>query len=231
MKLADGIRVVSFDLDDTFWDCAPAIQRAERVLHDWLSQEAPATLELLNADPIPDRRERLLRARPELAGDVTCIRQTMLRELFVEAELEATLADRAFEIFYRARSEVQLYDGVIALLDALRPRFGVAAITNGNADLGLIGIDDRFDIVLKASLDQPAKPAPAMFDQAMTHFGIGAEAMVHVGDSGITDVAGAHAAGVAAVWFNPSDAPWPASARAPEYIVRSIDELSGLLLG
>lgn len=230
MTLAADVRAVSFDLDDTFWDCAPAIQRAELVLNDWLRCEAPEVLDHHLSVPMLERRQSVLDAEPELAGDVSALRKRMLAELFREADHDNALSEEAYRVFYRARSEVVLYDGVLELLDALRPRYRVAAITNGNADLAQIGIADRFDIILRATLEMPAKPDPCMYKLALEHFDLEPDAMVHVGDSVTTDVAGAHAAGVTAVWFNPAQQLWKGAERAPEYSVDSIASLRRLLL-
>lgn len=35
------IKLVTFDLDDTLWDTAPAIAGAEVTLRDWLAEHAP----------------------------------------------------------------------------------------------------------------------------------------------------------------------------------------------
>ncbi len=226
-----GVRAVSFDLDDTFWDCAPIIERAEGVLRDWLRREAPRVLEHHDESSIAAARERLLEAHPALAGDVTELRKRSLAELFREAEEEHALSQEAFEVFYRARSEVVLWDGVDELLADLPPRYRVAAITNGNADLGIVGIADRFEIILKASLEWAPKPAPAMFEHVIERFGIEPHELLHVGDSPYTDVGGAHAVGARAVWFEPADIEWePEHGPAPAFRARSIAELRALLL-
>ena len=228
----DGARAVSFDLDDTFWDCAPVIARAEGVLEDWLRREAPAVLEHHDRDSIAAARLRLLEANPALAGDVTELRKRSLAELFREARAEHALSERAFEVFYRARSEVTLYDGVDELLTELAPRYRVAAITNGNADLGIVGIAERFELVLKASLEWSPKPDTPMFEAVFERFGIEPGELVHVGDNAVTDVGGAHAAGARAAWFNPPGAPWdPGHGPAPEFEIDSIAALRALLLG
>ena len=41
------IAAISLDLDDTLWPIWPTIERAERVLHEWLLREAPKTASLL----------------------------------------------------------------------------------------------------------------------------------------------------------------------------------------
>ena len=228
----EGVRAVSFDLDDTFWDCAPAIARAERVLEDWLRREAPAVLEHHDERSVAAARLKLLEAEPALAGDVTELRKRSLAALFREAEAEHALSEEAFEVFRRARSEVTLYEGVDALLADLAPRYRIAAITNGNADLGIVGIADRFELAMHASLDWPAKPEPAMFEHVIERFGIEPRALLHVGDSAATDVGGAHRAGARAVWFNAGGADWDAAAGpAPAFEVGSIAGLRALLLG
>lgn len=35
------IKLITFDLDDTLWDNAPAIIGAETLLRDWLTEHAP----------------------------------------------------------------------------------------------------------------------------------------------------------------------------------------------
>ena len=228
----EGVRAVSFDLDDTFWDCAPAIARAEGVLRDWLAREAPGVLEAHDPDEVARHRAAMIEAEPALAGDVTELRKRSLAELFRRADHEHALSEAAFEVFYRARSEVVLYDGVVDLLDALAGRYRVAAITNGNADLGLIGIAERFELVLHASVELAPKPEPAMFEIACERFGIAPEELLHVGDGAATDVAGAHGVGARAVWFNAAGARWDGSAGAgPAFEVGSIGELRELLLG
>lgn len=57
------------------------------------------------------------------------------------------------------------------------------------------------------------KPDGAMFTRALTALGLGADEVLHVGDSINADVRGAHAAGIQAAWINrrghtlPQDAP------------------------
>ena len=40
-----SIRAISLDLDDTLWPIWPTIERAEKVLHEWLVLNAPMTAE------------------------------------------------------------------------------------------------------------------------------------------------------------------------------------------
>jgi FMN phosphatase YigB (HAD superfamily) len=36
-----SIKLITFDLDDTLWETAPAIVSAEAMLRDWLAEHAP----------------------------------------------------------------------------------------------------------------------------------------------------------------------------------------------
>lgn len=225
-----GVQLVSFDLDDTFWDCAPAIERAEAVLGDWLDAHAPSVGEAHRGGALLEHRARLLAEEPALAGDVSEIRKRSLAALFRQADAEHALSEAAYEVFYRARSDVALYDGVLPLLEALRPHYHVAAITNGNADLDVIGIASHFQLVLRATLARAAKPASDMFDEAAAHFGVPASQVLHVGDSAVTDVQGAKRAGCRACWFNPNELAWSGPGPAPDHEVDSIAALHRLLL-
>ncbi|QSB14720.1 HAD family hydrolase [Natronosporangium hydrolyticum] len=72
------------------------------------------------------------------------------------------------------------------------------------------------------------KPAPAMFQQALAALGLDGDHVVHVGDSLTADVAGAHAAGLAAIWVNRRGReapPWLAA----RHIVESLTELGPML--
>ena len=224
------VRAISFDLDDTLWDCASAIAGAEHACYEWLVKHAPRVTESFDAATLLQRRAQILKHQPELVGDVTRLRKTMLTQTLAEFDYSSEIADAAFNAFYVARSEVQLYEGCLALLEGLKQQYQVAAITNGNANLKLVGIDHFFQSVHMADLDNPAKPHRHMFDQCLAQFDLPPSALLHVGDNPETDVAGAQAAGVQAVWFNGQEIVWPEALPRAEFEVRSLSELHELLL-
>ena len=65
------------------------------------------------------------------------------------------------------------------------------AITNGNVNLSQIGIADYFAQTYKASLSQPMKPHPKMFQLTEAFTGISAANIVHVVDNMEKDIMGA----------------------------------------
>jgi len=225
------IRAISFDLDDTLWDCASAITAAERSCYEWLNTHAPRVTESCDANALLSRRAQVLAERPELAGDVTRLRKTMLQHTLAEFGYGNDVAEAAFDVFYVARSQVQLYAGCIELLEGLNKRYGVAAITNGNADLKLVGIDHLFQSVHMADLDNPAKPDRYMFERCLEEFDLPAEALLHVGDNPQTDVAGAQSIGIQTLWFNSQKIVWPEALPRASFEVESLSEMHELLLG
>ena len=227
--LLDGVRALSFDLDDTFWDCAPAIRHAEETLYGWFGREAPRITERHDPASLAERRIAIAAAHPEHTGDVTTMRRAVIGQLLREADYPASLVDPAFAIFLRARSEVVLYEGVPAMLERLAGRFRLAAITNGNADLGQIGLAHHFEVILAASAEIAPKPSPEMFHRCVDELGIGINELLHIGDNALTDVSGARDAGARALWFNRRRERWPETLPPEPASVESIEALVALL--
>jgi putative hydrolase of the HAD superfamily len=224
-----SIKAVSFDLDDTLWACAPAIANAEAALYRWHQQVTPAIVESLSPASLQGFRTAFREANPALHGCVSAMRLAGLRALLNEFGYAESLAEEAFAVFYRARSEVQLYPGVIDMLDALKCRFRLAAITNGNADLELIGISSYFDVVYAADLDLRPKPQPDMFERCLMDMDLPAQGLLHIGDNPVADIGGGHNARVQTLWFNPYNECWPEYLPPPHFQAQALSEIVSLL--
>lgn len=68
--------------------------------------------------------------------------------------------------------------------------------------LNALGIDEWFDAVVISGEIGVAKPDAAAFRLALDQLVVEPESVWHVGDDLKTDVAGARAAGITAVWLN-----------------------------
>lgn len=100
------------------------------------------------------------------------------------------------------------YDGVLALLEALKPQYRLAVITNGFTDLqrqklACSGMAHSFDTTLISGELGTGKPDPRIFDLALSRLGLDAAEAVMVGDSLRRDIAGARAAGITPIWVRP----------------------------
>lgn len=225
----DAIRLVTFDLDDTFWDCLPAINRAESALLEWHKTHTPRITEVHDESSLLAYRNKIRQRFPELAGCVTASRLAGLRSLLSEFGYPESMAEIGFDIFYKVRSQVNLYPGVFELLNDLGKRYKLAAITNGNADLEQIGIARFFDRILSADLHFEAKPSPHMFHDCLKHFGLDGHQVLHVGDNPVTDVLGGLNAGLQTLWFNQNQIDWPEAPPGAHFEVKSVSEIHTLL--
>lgn len=113
--------------------------------------------------------------------------------------------------------EVAAVSGVGEALAALDGRYRLALATNARdsgalmvrAALGRVKLDGYFSVVVTSQELGVAKPAAAFFRAVLARLGCAPDEAVMVGDSYAADVAGAKAAGLRAIWFNPDRSPCP----------------------
>jgi phosphoglycolate phosphatase len=139
-----------------------------------------------------------------VGGGIGLLVERALRARGVEfsaAELDVAI-DR-YKAIYRGRliEATRLYDGALAVLDALKAQgISTAVCTNKTEALarGIVeglGFNDRIDVLIGGRPDRPLKPSAAPLLDALTQLGVGRDDAVMVGDSN-ADVQCAKAAGV-----------------------------------
>ena len=228
------IAAISLDLDDTLWPIWPTIERAERVLHDWLLREAPRTAELLvSPGVLRELREATQRERSDLAHDLSALRRESIRLALTRSSEDPALADAAFDVFFAERQRVVLYNDAADALEWLSARYPLVAVSNGNADLKLTGVDRWFRAAFSAREFGSAKPDAPIFHAAAAAVGVEATQVLHVGDDPLLDVVGALDAGMQAAWVvrMPEDerTPWSHGAQPPQLIVPDLLALCRVL--
>jgi putative hydrolase of the HAD superfamily len=220
-----AIRAIFFDLDDTLWDCRPVILRAEHALLDFLRERYPRVTDRHDLESMRALRVQIAREHPAMRHDFTWLRLETLRRHAREVGYPDAMADAAFEVFYRVRNEVVLYDDVRPALERLYGEYRLFAISNGNANLRAIGLDHYFEATLAARDAGTLKPDPRMFEILLQRAGLHAHAAAHVGDDPEADVEGARAAGLLPVWLNRAGLTWTRGSPAPGVEITSLDEL------
>ncbi|MFI4884640.1 MAG: HAD family hydrolase [Steroidobacterales bacterium] len=223
------LRAVAFDLDNTLWDVGPVIVRAEQRLHAWLREHCPRITERVSIEEMRAARELLARNEPHNAHDFTYLRISALTAHARECGYEDAVAERAFQVFFAARNEVQPYADVQPALERLRTRYTLASLSNGNADLELIGLARLFSISLSARQIGAAKPHPRCFQQLARDLRLEPRNILYVGDDPLLDVEAARASGLRTAWMNRSHAPWPPGLQPADISVADCTRLTELL--
>lgn len=223
------IRAITLDLDDTLWDIAPAIARAETALQAWLIEHAPAVAARFPVHAMRRLREKVALDNPHLVHDYIAQRKLCLRHALQACAADPALSEAAHEVFYAARNAVTIYPEALAALPLLAARWRIAALTNGTADLARIGIAEHFSFSLSAREHGKAKPEACIFHAACARLGLRPHEVLHVGDHPEHDVLGAQRAGLHTAWINPRNLKWRHES-SPSLTVRNLGELANWLL-
>jgi putative hydrolase of the HAD superfamily len=227
--LAD-IRAVAFDLDNTLWDIEPVIERAEARVHEWLREHFPLIPQRFPREAMRAARAALAAEQPHRAHDLTWLRTAALARHARECGYSESLAERAFEVFFAARNRLEPYPDVQPALVRLRTRFRLATLSNGNADLGRIGLAAQFSVSLNARQVGAAKPDPRCFEQLSRALAVAPHELLYVGDDPRADVEGARRAGLATAWLNRTGRSWPPELVCADLVAADCRELAELLL-
>lgn len=203
------IKAVTIDLDDTLWPVWPAIERAEKALENWLNQRAPMAAALFaNVSVRNEIRSHVVRIRPELKHNLSAVRREAIRLALYRSKEDPLLADEGFEVFFAERNRVVLFDDAILTLEFLSSRFPVVALSNGNADIKIIGIAAYFKASISAQEFGVGKPDARIFHAAAGAVDVCPSHVLHIGDDPGLDVLGALNAGMQSVWLNRPETPW-----------------------
>ena len=195
------IKCITFDLDDTLWKIEPVIIEAEINFNNWLKKNYPIIAE--NHDSLSLRKlmKQTALENPEIKHDLSAIRikgYTHLKNLY---QLPETMPTRSFEYFMKYRNKVKLFDGVERTLKKLKENYLIGTITNGNASLEKIGLNNLFDFETKAADIGFMKPDPKIFQAAIKKAKCKSNEIVHVGDSYEKDIIGAKSANMNYIWL------------------------------
>lgn len=158
------------------------------------------------------------------------LREECFAALAAERGYDRALGRRVADAFAAERDHgnVRPLPGLMDALDAIADEYHVGVVTNGSPEMQRpklegLALHDRFDAVVHAGYNTPAKPAPDPFHHALDELGGDPERAVHIGNSLASDVAGAQAAGLQAVWLRQhDDKPDP----EPDYTIDTLHDLT-----
>ena len=135
-------------------------------------------------------------------------RQVWSRTLGAVAVSDNGLVDAAVNAFRAARGTLQLVDPAAeAVVRDLARDHRLGLVTNGAPDvqrqkLSHTTLASLFDVTIISAEIGAGKPDPRIFEAALAALDIAPNGAVMIGDSLARDVAGAHAAGIRAIWID-----------------------------
>jgi putative hydrolase of the HAD superfamily len=135
-------------------------------------------------------------------------RQVWGRALGAAGASDVGLADAAVSAFRAGRRNVQLVDpDAEAVVRDLARDYRLGLVTNGAPDvqrekLSLTTLASLFEVTIISAEIGAGKPDPRIFEAALAALHSTPNDAVMIGDSLARDVAGAHAAGIRAIWID-----------------------------
>ena len=205
MSRLRGIKAIAFDMDGTLWDFDAAMRRALGKTLLELQRFEPEAAATLDVDRVVAIRERVENKLRGVVSDLNEIRLGSFKQVLREiGRPDDALASRLCDVYLTHQSAgKKLFDDVLPTLDALKHRYTLGLVSNGNSYAEHFGLEGLIGFAVYAQDHGGVqKPDPALFHIALNEAGCSARELVHVGDSLEIDVAGARNAGVKSVWLN-----------------------------
>jgi HAD superfamily hydrolase (TIGR01509 family) len=217
---ADAVETVLFDLDDTLCEYRRPSGELIRV-----------ACEAVGVEPFFGRSayETRYGEFTDESDDVADLRERCFAAIAADRGRDPDLGREVARAFAARRdhANVRPLPGAREAVETLARDHRLGVVTNGapgmqGEKLSALPFADRFETVVHAGYDAPAKPAPDAFHDALAALDGHPERAVHVGNSPTSDVAGAHNAGLRSVWLRGSDGPGD---HRPHFTVDGLAEL------
>lgn len=223
-----GIKVISFDGDDTLWDFEKvmrnSLQKALKELYKLDFQAAS----LLDIDKMIWIRNEVARKLKGKVINMEDVRFEAFRETLRQVgRPNDALASHLNKVYLKHRFEdIELFDDVLPALEVLREKYVMGLLSNGNSHPERCGLKDMFKFVVFSQDYGVEKPDPAIFQIVFKEARCSAKELLHIGDSIEDDVVGAINAKVNYLWLNRKGFKRPSIVRK-DCMISSLTELLG----
>ena len=213
------IKLITFDLDDTFWDIKSTIINAEINSRKWIEDRIKKKIEWGTFDDFLEIRNELIKENPSLDYDLGLLRKKMIsyhtQKYFKNQKDLNEFIEEAYMFFLEERHKVEFFDDVIPVLEKLSLNYKLGVLTNGNADIKKLGIDHMFYFSVSSMDVKSNKPDQGHFIRAKELSQINFHNTLHVGDHPVNDVYGARELGINVMWFNLNNLVWDIDENPP----------------
>ena len=219
IKKMSKIKLITFDLDDTFWDIKRTIVNAEINSRKWIEDRIERKIEWGTIDDFLKIRNELIKDNPALNYDLGLLRKKIIsyhtQKYFRNQKDLDEFIEEAFMFFLEERHKVEFFDDVITVLEKLSSKYKLGVLTNGNADIKKLGIDHMFEFSLSSMDVKSNKPDQGHFVKAKELSQISFQNTLHVGDHPVNDIYGARELGINVMWFNLNNLVWDIDGNPP----------------
>ena len=212
IKKMSKIKLITFDLDDTFWDIRSTIINAEINSRKWSEDKIGEKIEWGTFEDFMKIRSELVKEDSSLEYDLGMLRKKTIayhvKKFFQDTNDLNEFIEDAYNFFLGERHKVTFYDGVIEVLEELSSKYRLGVLTNGNADVNKLGIGNLFDFSISSMDVKSNKPNQAHFVKASELSQVAFKDTLHVGDHPVNDILGARELGINTIWFNLNNTNW-----------------------
>ena len=184
----EKVKVISFDLDDTLWDNTGVIEKCEQELYDFLCQKHPPFAKHYSKEAMHRVSEQFVAQGIPHFDNMTTLRKAVIEHMLLETAGDLNLVNQAFAVFYYWRNQIKIPEMTYQLLDKLKQRYSLFAVSNGNSNLYWLGLMDYFEKHYIAGIDGRAKPSAEMLHKICALKNIEPKELLHIGDNHDTDV-------------------------------------------
>jgi putative hydrolase of the HAD superfamily len=138
--------------------------------------------------------------------------------------------------FYRGmtRRRLKLFPHVRDVLEALRVRFPLAIVSDGQSswargELHKVGLTEYFRSIVVSGDHGFRKPDPRLFQFALDEIGVAAENTIYVGNDMHRDIYGAHEAGMMTIMFDSEHGTKEFQGAVADYRINDHRQLLGIV--
>ncbi len=229
MTLMKRYRTLFFDLDNTLWDFTANSDEAFAILYGryGLARHGIPLEKLLEV--YHRHNDRMWEAYRQGQLDKETLRWKRFYLTFAELGVRDEALARRFEKDYldTAKRMTRLVEGAREVLDRLHARYPLYLVTNGFNEVQFFkvrnsGLEAYFEKVITSEMAGALKPHPRFFAYALDEAGADVATTLMIGDDVASDIAGAAAAGLDTVLFNPHRRPHHGH---PTYEITRLQEL------
>ena len=224
------ITTISFDADGTLWDFERVMRHALGCALVELRRLVPAVPYSLSIETLIAIRDRVAEEQKDRRVTHEAIRlKAFKRTLQFIENPDDDLAVHLHALYIKHRFEdIQFFDDVLPTLNALRGRYVMGVLSNGNTYPERCGLGGYFQFVVFAQDYGIQKPDPQLFEIAIERAGCTKRQLLHVGDSFQNDIIGAKQAGIKSVWLNRQGTNNEGE-QQPDFEISSLGELTEVL--